>query len=40
MEAALEKADDDMSELARLWDQYDHEHEEIMTEVAIGEHGN
>lgn len=40
MEAALEKADDDMTELARLWDQYEQEYDQIMTEIAVGEHGN
>ncbi len=40
VQAALEKADDDMNELSRLWDQYDVEYDEIMAEIAIGEHGN
>jgi len=40
VKAALEKADDDMNELSRLWDQYDVEYDEIMAEIAVGEHGN
>lgn len=40
VEAALDKADNDMNELARLWDQYQMEYDDIMSEIAVGEHGN
>jgi hypothetical protein len=40
VEAALDKADNDMNELARLWDQYQIEYDDIMSEIAVGEHGN
>lgn len=40
VEAALDKADEDMNETARLWDHITVEYEELMAEVAVGEHGN